>query len=140
MEIPTKFKLCPEEWIPDTGLVTAALKIRRRQIHDFYKIDIDRMYGSSKHVWNIFQVGRKSIFFCSMEDLIIGKYPVDVSYKTPKRFLRVAHDEFSKESISWFLARQSQGRKNFFCDVDFHSLRRSLYLESVQEIEVLSRR
>lgn len=50
MEIPTKFKLCPEEWLPDTGLVTAALKIRRKQIHDFYKSDIDRMYEGSKHV------------------------------------------------------------------------------------------
>ncbi|XP_028968237.1 long-chain-fatty-acid--CoA ligase 4 [Galendromus occidentalis] len=50
MEIPAKFKLCPEEWIPDSGLVTAALKIRRKQINDFYKMDIDRMYEDSKNV------------------------------------------------------------------------------------------
>ncbi|RWS11375.1 long chain fatty acid CoA ligase-like protein [Dinothrombium tinctorium] len=44
-EIPTKVKLCVEEWSPDSGLVTAALKLRRRNIEDFYKKDINRMYG-----------------------------------------------------------------------------------------------
>lgn len=46
-EIPQKIKLCPEEWTPDTGLVTAALKIRRKQIKDFYQRDIDRMYSDN---------------------------------------------------------------------------------------------
>lgn len=45
MEIPTKIKLCSEEWLPDTGLVTAALKIRRKNIHDYYKSEIRNMYG-----------------------------------------------------------------------------------------------
>lgn len=44
-EIPTKIKICPEEWVPDTGLVTAAFKLRRKNIEDFYKLDIDRLYG-----------------------------------------------------------------------------------------------
>lgn len=43
-EIPQKIKLCSEEWTPDTGLVTAALKIRRKPIKDFYARDIQRMY------------------------------------------------------------------------------------------------
>ena len=42
-EVPTKIKLCHEPWTPDSGLVTAALKIRRRPIQEFYQKDIDRM-------------------------------------------------------------------------------------------------
>ncbi|RWS25857.1 long chain fatty acid CoA ligase-like protein [Leptotrombidium deliense] len=51
VEIPTDIKLVCEEWLPDSGLVTAALKIRRKQIEDFYKADIIKMYsrnGSTK--------------------------------------------------------------------------------------------
>jgi long-chain acyl-CoA synthetase len=44
-EIPTKIKLAHETWTPDSGLVTAALKIRRKQIEDFYKDDISIMYS-----------------------------------------------------------------------------------------------
>ncbi|OQR74184.1 long-chain-fatty-acid--CoA ligase 4-like, partial [Tropilaelaps mercedesae] len=47
MEIPVKVKLCVEEWIPDSGLVTAALKIRRKQIQQFYQRDIDALYGNT---------------------------------------------------------------------------------------------
>ena len=43
-ETPEKIKLCTEIWTPDTGLVTAALKIRRKQIVDFYADDIKKMY------------------------------------------------------------------------------------------------
>jgi hypothetical protein len=32
---------------PDSGLVTAALKIKRKEIQDFYQREIDRMYGTS---------------------------------------------------------------------------------------------
>ncbi|XP_054163099.1 fatty acid CoA ligase Acsl3-like [Oppia nitens] len=46
-EIPMKLKLCAEEWIPDSGLVTAALKLKRKQIYHFYSIEIDRMYSKS---------------------------------------------------------------------------------------------
>lgn len=47
-EIPTMVKLCKEEWTPDSGLVTAALKIRRKPIKEFYQQDIDEMYGKTK--------------------------------------------------------------------------------------------
>ncbi|XP_023228160.1 long-chain-fatty-acid--CoA ligase 3-like [Centruroides sculpturatus] len=46
VEIPTKIKLCKEEWHPDTGLVTAAFKLRRNIIQQFYQRYIDEMYGS----------------------------------------------------------------------------------------------
>ncbi|OQR78922.1 long-chain-fatty-acid--CoA ligase 4-like [Tropilaelaps mercedesae] len=48
MEIPTKIKLCSESWLPDSGLVTAAFKIRRKQITTYYQKDIDEMYTNSK--------------------------------------------------------------------------------------------
>ncbi|CAG2178123.1 unnamed protein product, partial [Oppiella nova] len=44
-EIPSKILLCAEEWLPDSGLVTAALKLRRIKIQEFYQMDIDRLYG-----------------------------------------------------------------------------------------------
>jgi long-chain acyl-CoA synthetase len=46
-EIPSEIKLCAEDWLPDSGLVTAALKIRRKQIQDFYQADILAMYGGN---------------------------------------------------------------------------------------------
>lgn len=44
-EIPSKLLVVPEEWSPDSGLVTAAMKIRRKNITDHYKRDINRLYG-----------------------------------------------------------------------------------------------
>lgn len=44
-EIPTAIKLCSDEWTPDSGLVTAALKIRRKPIKERYQADIDMLYG-----------------------------------------------------------------------------------------------
>jgi len=44
-EIPTKVKLCSEEWQPESGLVTAAFKIRRKYIEQFYQNSIDEMYN-----------------------------------------------------------------------------------------------
>jgi long-chain acyl-CoA synthetase len=47
-EIPKRITLCKEIWTPDSGLVTAAFKIRRKQIQERYQDDITRMY-SVKH-------------------------------------------------------------------------------------------
>jgi len=44
-EIPAKIMLVDEEWTPDSGLVTAAMKIRRKLIKDRYINDINRMYN-----------------------------------------------------------------------------------------------
>ena len=46
-EMPRDIKLCSEEWTPENGLVTAALKLRRKNIQEFYQKDINRMYGTS---------------------------------------------------------------------------------------------
>jgi len=43
-EIPTEIQLCPEIWLPDSGLVTAAFKLKRKAIQDAFQSSIDSMY------------------------------------------------------------------------------------------------
>lgn len=43
-EIPTKIQLCPEVWMPDSGLVTAAFKLKRKAIQRAFQSSIDKMY------------------------------------------------------------------------------------------------
>ena len=43
-EVPTKIIFVHEIWLPDTGLVTDSLKLKRKAIETFYKDDIDRVY------------------------------------------------------------------------------------------------
>lgn len=45
-EIPVAVKLVTDTWSPDTGLVTAAFKIKRKVIEEYYKDEISRMYAS----------------------------------------------------------------------------------------------
>ncbi|XP_029964236.1 long-chain-fatty-acid--CoA ligase 3a [Salarias fasciatus] len=44
-EIPRKICLCPEPWTPETGLVTDAFKLKRKELKTRYLDDIERMYG-----------------------------------------------------------------------------------------------
>ena len=43
-ELPKKITLVTDEWTPDSGLVTAAFKIRRKQVVARYKQEIDMLY------------------------------------------------------------------------------------------------
>uniref|UniRef100_A0A0E0L0Y3 4-coumarate--CoA ligase n=1 Tax=Oryza punctata TaxID=4537 RepID=A0A0E0L0Y3_ORYPU len=43
-EIPAKIVLLPEPWTPESGLVTAALKLKREQIKTKFKDDLDKLY------------------------------------------------------------------------------------------------
>lgn len=45
VECPQKVLLTLDEWTPDTGLVTAAFKIRRRFIVQKYESDIAKLYA-----------------------------------------------------------------------------------------------
>lgn len=45
-EIPAAVKLVKEVWSPDMGLVTAAFKLKRKDIQERYKQEINRMYAS----------------------------------------------------------------------------------------------
>ncbi len=43
-ETPAKIKLLPDQWTPESGLVTAALKIKREQLKAKFKNDLDILY------------------------------------------------------------------------------------------------
>jgi len=43
-EIPTKIKYVPEIWLPDTGLVTDSLKLKRKAIENYYSNEIVALY------------------------------------------------------------------------------------------------
>ena len=43
-ELPLKIKICPKEWTPDNGMLTAALKLKRYNIFNEYKKEIDNMF------------------------------------------------------------------------------------------------
>ena len=45
-EIPKKITLCPQVWTPENGLLSSALKLKRKQIEEFYCNHINRMYNS----------------------------------------------------------------------------------------------
>ncbi len=44
-EIPLKVRVCPEEWSPDNGMLTAAMKLKRVNIVNKYKTEIDEMFS-----------------------------------------------------------------------------------------------
>jgi long-chain acyl-CoA synthetase len=44
-EIPTKIIITPEEWTPDNGMLTAALKLKRINITHKYKVEIEKMFS-----------------------------------------------------------------------------------------------
>lgn len=43
-EVPAKIKLVAEPWTPESGLVTAALKIKREQLKAKFKDDLEKLY------------------------------------------------------------------------------------------------
>jgi long-chain acyl-CoA synthetase len=43
-EIPGAATLCPELWTPESGLVTAGFKLKRRPIQDYYQKELKKMY------------------------------------------------------------------------------------------------
>uniref|UniRef100_A0A669CFF9 long-chain-fatty-acid--CoA ligase n=1 Tax=Oreochromis niloticus TaxID=8128 RepID=A0A669CFF9_ORENI len=44
-EIPKKIRLSAEPWTPETGLVTDAFKLKRKELKTHYQEDIERLYG-----------------------------------------------------------------------------------------------
>ena len=43
-EIPAKIKLVPDPWTPESGLVTAAVKIKREQLKNKFKNELNKLY------------------------------------------------------------------------------------------------
>ncbi|KAG5878700.1 hypothetical protein JTB14_036607 [Gonioctena quinquepunctata] len=44
-EVPAVVKLVSDVWTPESGLVTASLKLKRKAIQDFYKQEVTTMYA-----------------------------------------------------------------------------------------------
>lgn len=44
-EIPAKIKVLPEPWTPESGLVTAALKLKRENIRKAFADDLAKLYA-----------------------------------------------------------------------------------------------
>lgn len=44
-EIPAALTLVGDQWTPESGLITAAFKLKRKVIQNMYQRDIDRMYA-----------------------------------------------------------------------------------------------
>jgi len=44
-EIPTALTLIGESWTPESGVITAAFKLKRKVIQNIYQRDIDKMYA-----------------------------------------------------------------------------------------------
>lgn len=42
--LPKKLKICPEPWMPESGLVTDSFKVKRKDFVEHYKKDIEEMY------------------------------------------------------------------------------------------------
>lgn len=47
-EMPAAIHLCPEIWTPDTGLLTEALKLKRKPIQNAYQQTLDELYKQLK--------------------------------------------------------------------------------------------
>jgi len=47
-ELPGAITLCNELWTPESGLVTAAFKLKRKPIEDYYHKDLKRMYDARR--------------------------------------------------------------------------------------------
>uniref|UniRef100_A0AAR2JQ49 long-chain-fatty-acid--CoA ligase n=1 Tax=Pygocentrus nattereri TaxID=42514 RepID=A0AAR2JQ49_PYGNA len=45
-EVPLKVRLSSQPWTPETGLVTDAFKLKRKELQRHYLQDIERMYGA----------------------------------------------------------------------------------------------
>ena len=59
-EIPKKITLVSDEWTPDSGLVTAAMKLKRKAIEQYYAREIEHMYEKYKNTSNGTTIHRQS--------------------------------------------------------------------------------
>lgn len=71
-EIPVRIKLTSYEWTPDNNLLTAAFKLKRKKVYEYYKEEIDSMFNSIKPQWS--HTEWKSFFWLHF-DLWLEKSP-----------------------------------------------------------------
>lgn len=60
-ETPQRVKLVTEAWIPETGLVTDALKLKRKAIEQKYKDVIDNLYMNKPKKEKSKRLGRSRV-------------------------------------------------------------------------------
>ena len=46
-EVPGALKLCRELWTPESGLVTAAFKLKRKPLQEYYQTEINKLYATA---------------------------------------------------------------------------------------------
>lgn len=44
-EIPVRIRLTHEEWLPDNDLLTAAFKLKRRNVLKYYAKDVEQLFS-----------------------------------------------------------------------------------------------
>jgi len=47
-ETPAQITLAKEEWTQDNNLLTAAFKMKRREVYEFYRPQIDKMFAQEQ--------------------------------------------------------------------------------------------
>lgn len=47
-EVPGAIYITKEMWLPESGLVTAAFKLKRKEIEKFYRKEIDQMFKAAQ--------------------------------------------------------------------------------------------
>lgn len=65
-ELPAKIKLMPEPWTPESGLVTAALKLKREQVKAKFKDELQKLYK-----WSNFDLFAWSMLFVPLRRFLI---------------------------------------------------------------------
>jgi long-chain acyl-CoA synthetase len=60
-EVPKKITLVIDEWTPESGLVTAAMKIKRKEIDKHYSKEIRRMYMSNDNTQTDNKISNRNI-------------------------------------------------------------------------------
>lgn len=43
-EIPVRIHICAEDWVPDNELLTAAFKLKRKNVLKYYKKEVERLF------------------------------------------------------------------------------------------------
>ncbi|CAF1577196.1 unnamed protein product, partial [Rotaria sordida] len=61
-ETPQRIKIVTESWTPETGLVTDALKLKRKAIEQKYKDDIEDLYQDKKQTKKQTSTQNKNVF------------------------------------------------------------------------------
>ncbi len=60
-EIPIKIKLVIDEWSPDNDMLTAAMKLKRKNVENKYKKEIDKLFSTEDelNISNTFEIHNK---------------------------------------------------------------------------------